>query len=189
MHGLRVEAARVLPPAQTVLRVHRGAAFMRSRGLLVRAAVENQTVDRLQRPSARLQTCGQPIDKLWMRRRLAPESKVAWCAHESLPEMMVPKSVDDHTRGERIVGTCDPFGERPPPASLLGLIRTKINPAFARPCDRSGCDLLARILRIPPVVDVGGRRERLGGHCVNAAWRGEGLEFILQITRTRLQLA
>ncbi len=59
---------------------------------------------------------GQPVEQLRMRRLLAHLAEVVERRDDAAAEVVVPHAVDDHARGERILGRPDPLGERQPPS-------------------------------------------------------------------------
>src|SRR5262249_49392797 len=64
---------------------------------------------------------GQPVQQLGMRRRRALESEVVGRADESAAEVVLPDSIHHYARRQRILGACDPVGERQPPTAALGI--------------------------------------------------------------------
>ena len=79
------------------------------RGLPVGGGHHDQLVHALERPFARDQFRGEPIEQLRMRRRATLEAEVVRRAHDALPEVMQPQAVDHYTRGERMIGAGDPL--------------------------------------------------------------------------------
>ena len=55
---------------------------------------------------------GQPIEQLWVCGRLALDPEVIRSAYDSPTEVMMPKSIDDHASGQRVMSRRQPLCQR-----------------------------------------------------------------------------
>ena len=60
------------------------------------------------------QFVSQPVEKFRVRRLFACKSKIVGRPNECQAKMMLPKPIDDDTRGDRIVGMDHPFRKLKP---------------------------------------------------------------------------
>src|SRR4051812_9700303 len=93
--------------SQGVRRIRR----INARRLLVGGRQKHQSVNRLQTPIVFHELVRQPIEQLGMRRRLTHRAEIVARRDDSLAEMMLPKAVDNNSRGERMIGQRQPAGQ------------------------------------------------------------------------------
>ena len=78
---------------------------------------ENQLVHPLDRPclavvAGWMHKFGrEPVKQLRMRRRITLKTKIIWCPHQSLTEVMLPNPIHEHSRCKRITLVRNPGGE------------------------------------------------------------------------------
>src|SRR5437762_2207269 len=89
------------------------------RRLLIHVRVHDQAMHRFDAPALTDELDGQPVEELGMRRPCAGGAEVARRRDEAAAEMIVPDPVHHHARGERILGTRDPIGQRGAAAGRL----------------------------------------------------------------------
>ena len=187
-HGLGVEPPRILAPEQEVLGIRGAARGVVERPLPIRRGAEDHPMQRLERSACGEQLRRQRIEQLRMTRTDAAEAEIIGRGHEPPPEVMVPEPVDDHSRGQRVLGRRHPGRQS---AAAAGRIQTRGRVDRRRirieHRDEAGGDFLARLGEIPLVEQVGrgGIRSRIPhGHAP-----GE-LETALRLLRELLvQLA
>ena len=106
----------VHPPEQTILGINRQRLLAcdlvaRSlRLLLISGRQHNQPMERLGAPAVGHERRCQPIEQLWMCRRLRTHSEIAWRAYEPSAEVMHPDAIHPHAGRQRIVGRRDGAG-------------------------------------------------------------------------------
>ena len=103
----------------------------------------------------------EPVEQLRMRRRTPRVSEVTERFHDPASEVMMPDTIDEDPRRERMVGLSQPAGERQPASARLALsVRRN---GFGRRRDRlenlgeSGLHRHAKSLRVATTMHVGHR--------------------------------
>src|SRR5436190_21224558 len=69
----------------------------------------------------------EPIEQRWMRRGIALHAELARRADDAFTEMVMPQAIDDHARGEGIVGIGQEFCQRCATPAVLDLCWRGIN--------------------------------------------------------------
>ena len=138
---------------------------------------------------------GQIVQQFAVRRTIAHQTEIGGRAHQAATEMVMPYPVHHHPRGERVLGTGEPFRERGAPTALTG--RGRRNGRVTRVQDRQEPGLhfcLGRIVSAP-TQDMGfghGRgifHHRLGDRQLGRLQMVEGLQLSLELRVSRLRLA
>ena len=82
--------------------------------------MQNQSVERFDRPTALDESGGQKIEQRRMGRTGTADTEVVLGPHQSITKMMLPDAIDDHARRKRSgIRAGDPSGQFSSPASLL----------------------------------------------------------------------
>ena len=106
---------------------------------------------------------GEPVEQLRMRGRRAQLAKVVRRADDAAAEVMLPDAIDDHPRGEHVVGRGDPIGQHACGGRRSGRL------SAARRNRRAPRRRTAREVRLDLVAraraDCRGRRMCVGSGC------------------------
>ena len=123
--GLGFQATRDHPPKQGVSRIGLARFVVPNVRPSIRGRRHHQFMHRLQRPAARREFAGEPVEQFGMGRFLAHRAEVARSGDDSLAVMVLPKPVDHHSRGQRIARIDDPARERQSSSSRLASRRRR----------------------------------------------------------------
>ena len=97
-------------PDETIVAVLRDACAVDSRRLLIGILGHDHLVQPFQAPAMAHQIRCKPVQKFRVRGWGAHIAKVAWSIHNAVAEVALPDTVNDNSRGERIVRIADPVG-------------------------------------------------------------------------------
>ena len=91
--------------------------------------LDDQPLNVLQIPARLNQLGGQPIEQFRMRRRLGLHAQIVGRLHQSDAEVMLPQSIDDNARRERILRAHEPSRQAQPISRRIGRQTEATRPA------------------------------------------------------------
>ena len=114
-------------------------------------------MNRFQRPPLGKQFTSQPIEQFRVRRLRSTEAKIAGRIDDALPKMPVPKSIHNHTPGERIGWINNPLRQRDSTIGITHLWRTKDLPRLS-PTKATGRNDRSWRFRVTAIEQMNNRR-------------------------------
>src|SRR5438067_4633287 len=105
---------------EPVVRVSLQALPRSGTRLLIRAREHQEPMQGFDGPSVFDEAMGEPVEQLGMRRRFAQPAEITRRANEALPEVMLPKTVDQDAGRQGMIRGGQPTGQFKPTASRKG---------------------------------------------------------------------
>ena len=102
-----------------ILRVGRQGFGRRFRALLIGGRKHDEPLHCLNRPSRLHKPFRKKIEQFRMRRPRTPFAEIVGSSHDPFAKVMLPQAIDQHTRGQWVIGPSEPSSQLQPPAALV----------------------------------------------------------------------
>ena len=127
-------------------------------------------MNRFQMPAVGDEFAGQPVEQFRMRGVAPHRPEIVRRGHDPLAEVILPNTVNHHSRGEWMIGASEPFGQRRSSAGgfRLGGGRSEFRFTGAKKRGKAGSYFLLRFLIIADGQHAGWRQLAVAvgnGHC------------------------
>ena len=110
-NGLGLQSARWETPEQARLGIHAQCLFAWMARLPIDARGDDEPVQFFQRPALPDELQRQPVEQLGVRGRSTHFAKVRRRVHETVAKMVLPYSIDQHARGQRMAWLREVLGQ------------------------------------------------------------------------------